>query len=120
MVRRSSSDYSYIDGYSQGRTPNDVVWGSTKAKDLVSSVRFSWDNKHQKIFFVRFLAKEGLNYKNADVTPLLRTLNLDGYEDIKNFNGDNVHDIIVEKVRRKLASTVSELDPDFLFKASLG
>ncbi|KAI1205168.1 uncharacterized protein F4807DRAFT_444212 [Annulohypoxylon truncatum] len=101
------------------RTPDSTVWRSTKARDLVSSVRFSWD-KYQKLYFVEFLETVGLGFKNADITPLLVQLNLDGYEDIDNDYGENVHDLIEEKVRRKIKNTADELGTERLKKASFG
>ncbi|KAI1140150.1 hypothetical protein F5Y05DRAFT_307963 [Hypoxylon sp. FL0543] len=101
------------------RTPDSIVWKGTKAKYLVSSVRFSWD-KFQKSIFVEFLKNEGLSFKNADIQPLLRNLNLDGYDDIENVDGENVSDLIEEKVRRKLKNTADELGEDVLKRATFG
>ncbi|KAI2466456.1 hypothetical protein F4781DRAFT_445210 [Annulohypoxylon bovei var. microspora] len=101
------------------RSPDSAVWGGTKARDLVSSVRFSWD-KYQRVCFVKFLETVGLGFKNANITPLLVQLNLDGYEDIENDCGENVHDLIEDKVRRKLKNTAGELGEEALKRASFG
>lgn len=103
----------------RARTPDSVVWGTTKARNLHSGVRFSWD-KYQKLYFVDFLETVGLGFKNADITPLLIQLNLDGYEEIENYYGANVHQIIEVKVRRKIKSMADELGEEKLKKVSFG
>lgn len=52
-----------------------------------------------------WIAVKGPNAMSADMVPLLRALDLDGYEDIDNHLGDCVHDIIIAKVRRKISNT---------------
>ncbi|KAI0179543.1 hypothetical protein GGR52DRAFT_589222 [Hypoxylon sp. FL1284] len=104
------------------RTARSVVWTAasgkkTTAEDLVSSVRFSWDS-HQKLLFEHFLRTVGLGFKNADITPLLIQLNLDGYEKISNYSGQNVHLLIMEKIRHKLKNTADEMDEEVLLQAS--
>ncbi|XDG03880.1 hypothetical protein ABKA04_003495 [Annulohypoxylon sp. FPYF3050] len=103
----------------RARTPDSIVWGTTKARNLDSGVRFSWD-KYQKLYFVDFLETVGLSFKNADITPLLVRLNLDGYEEIDNYYGANVHQIIEVKVRRKIKSMADELGEERLKKVSFG
>ncbi|KAI1441555.1 hypothetical protein F5Y02DRAFT_399140 [Annulohypoxylon stygium] len=103
----------------RARTPDSVVWGTTKARNLHSGVRFSWD-KYQKLYFVDFLETVGLGFKNADITPLLIQLNLDGYEEIENYYGANVHQLIEVKVRRKIKSMADELGEEKLKKVSFG
>ncbi|KAI1495934.1 hypothetical protein F5X99DRAFT_425340 [Biscogniauxia marginata] len=101
------------------RTANSVVWKDTRAYELTSTVRFVWD-KYQTKLFECFLKTVGLNFKNCDLTPLLVQLNLDGYEDVENSYGDNVHSIIHVKVQRKLRSMADEMDEDILMAASMG
>ncbi|KAL7623120.1 hypothetical protein AAE478_006800 [Parahypoxylon ruwenzoriense] len=101
------------------RTAGSIIWKNTKAKHLTSSVRFVWD-KSQKILFEDFLRTAGLGFKNADISPLLYELNLDGYEGVINVNGQNVHSLIEEKVRRKLRTTADGMGEDALREVSLG
>ncbi|KAI0885899.1 uncharacterized protein GGS22DRAFT_188187 [Annulohypoxylon maeteangense] len=120
MVQKSGNISSTVySKTSRVRSPDSAVWGSTKAKNLVSGVKFSWD-RYQKLYFVEFLETVGLGFKNADISPLLVQLNLDGYEDINNDHGENVYDIIEEKVRRKIKNTADELGAERLKKASFG
>ncbi|KAI0836710.1 hypothetical protein F5Y06DRAFT_273177 [Hypoxylon sp. FL0890] len=120
MVQKSLNMHSPGDSKNtRTRTPDSVVWKGTKARDLVSSVRFSWD-KYQRKIFVEFLKNEGLSFKNADIEPLLRNLNLDGYDNIENRYGENVSDLIEEKVRRKLKNTADEVGEDVLQRATFG
>ncbi|XXH04244.1 hypothetical protein Hte_010658 [Hypoxylon texense] len=106
------------------RTSDSVVWRTSKGKattagDLVSSVRFSWD-ANQTHLFRKFLMTVGLGFKNADLTPLLVGLNLDGYEKISNCYGENVHSLIMEKVSRKLRNTADAMDLKTLLETSHG
>ncbi|KAI1632364.1 hypothetical protein F4809DRAFT_645470 [Biscogniauxia mediterranea] len=105
------------------RTTDSVVWrsttGGTTAWEITSSVRFSWD-KYQTMIFHNFLRTVGLNYKNCDLIPLLVQLNLNGYENIKNRYGQNVHSIIVTKVQRKIYNTAQTIDENVLKAAILG
>ncbi|KAI1182852.1 hypothetical protein F5B17DRAFT_435212 [Nemania serpens] len=82
---------------------------STTAKSLTSSSRFSWRPEQSKIF-MDWIAAKGPNAMSADLVPLLRALDLDGYEDIENQLGECVHDIIITKVRRKISNTRGLLD----------
>ncbi|KAI1452831.1 hypothetical protein F4805DRAFT_479093 [Annulohypoxylon moriforme] len=118
MVQKSSNVSSARDPKKvRIRSPDSTVWKGTKARDLVSGVRFSWD-RYQNLYFVDFLETAGLGFKNADISPLLVQLNLDGYEDIKNDYGENVYDIIEVKVRRKIKNTADNLGVEWLKKAS--
>ncbi|KAI0012614.1 hypothetical protein F4779DRAFT_632839 [Xylariaceae sp. FL0662B] len=95
------------------RTPDSVVWKGTSARNLTTSVRFSWD-KYQNKLFENFLRNVGYNFKNSDITPLLVQLNLDGYENIKTKSGQNVHLIIEEKVQRKLRNTADKMPEEVM------
>ncbi|KAI0536066.1 hypothetical protein GGR58DRAFT_407128 [Xylaria digitata] len=77
---------------------------STTAKNLTSNIPFRWTSDQVAIFedWIYFKASCATT---ADLTPLLRALDLDGYEDIENIRGECVHDLIITKVRRKLART---------------
>ncbi|KAF2964958.1 hypothetical protein GQX73_g8614 [Xylaria multiplex] len=77
---------------------------STTAKNLTSNIPFRWTSGQVAIFedWIYFKASCATT---ADLTPLLRALDLDGYEDIENMYGECVHDLIITKVRRKLART---------------
>ncbi|KAI0551907.1 hypothetical protein F4679DRAFT_592903 [Xylaria curta] len=88
------------------RTQGSTMF-STTAKNLTSSVPFRWRADQVKIFEDWVLFK-GPNVMSADLLPLLRALDLDGYEDVKNNRGECVHDLIVVKVRRKLTKTKNE------------
>ncbi|KAK6950698.1 hypothetical protein Daesc_007223 [Daldinia eschscholtzii] len=93
------------------RTPDSLVWGTTRARELVSGVRFSWDNTQNKTF-VEFLRTFGRNYRNSDIEKLLYYLDLDGYENIHNEHGESVYRLIMEKVMRKLKSTTDKMVQD--------
>ncbi|KAI1466158.1 uncharacterized protein F4812DRAFT_98852 [Daldinia caldariorum] len=98
------------------RTPDSLVWGATRAIDLVSGVRFSWDNSQNKAF-IDFLRAFGPNYKSTNFELLLFRLDLDGYEDIRNKNGESVHRLIMEKVLRKLKSTADKMAQNGLIES---
>ncbi|KAI2625669.1 hypothetical protein GGR54DRAFT_592533 [Hypoxylon sp. NC1633] len=117
MVQKPVNAYAAGYGNTRNRTPDSMVWKDTKAKDLTSSVRFSWD-KYQKIIFENFLKTVGLSFKTAELSPLLYQLNLDGYDDINTKQGQNVHSLIMEKVRRKLKNTADGMDQEVLMRAS--
>ncbi len=90
------------------RTPNSIVWGRTKAKDLISSITFYWDKDHNEIF-EDFLYRNDLSYLHVDKAPLLRQLRLDGFEQIFNMQGENVHAMIMTKVGLKLKNTAKRI-----------
>ncbi|KAI1477479.1 hypothetical protein F4774DRAFT_411946 [Daldinia eschscholtzii] len=93
------------------RTPDSLVWGTTRARELVSGVRFSWDNTQNETF-IDFLRGFGHNYRNSDIEKLLYNLDLDGYENIYNEYGESVYRLIMEKVMRKLKSTTDKMVQD--------
>ncbi|KAI8957073.1 hypothetical protein F5Y11DRAFT_364165 [Daldinia sp. FL1419] len=99
------------------RTPDSLVWGTTKAKSLVSAVRFSW-NKSQNAVFMDFLSEFGPGYKNSNITELLYRLDLHGYDDIETDNGESVYLLIMEKVQRKLKATTNQMMADGAFELS--
>lgn len=76
-----------------------------------------WD-KYQNQLFINFLKTVGLSHRNADMTPLLVDLKLDGYENIRNSYDQSVHRLIVDKVRRKLGNTAAQFDEDWLMEIS--
>ncbi|KAI1419967.1 hypothetical protein F5Y12DRAFT_720092 [Xylaria sp. FL1777] len=77
---------------------------STTAKNLTSNIPFRW-RQGQVDIFEDWILSRGPNAATVDLVPLLRELDLDGYEDIKNKNGECVHDLIIDKVRRKISRT---------------
>ncbi|KAI1362238.1 hypothetical protein F5Y08DRAFT_355464 [Xylaria arbuscula] len=77
---------------------------STTAYNLTSNVPFRWTNSHVNVF-EEWIRLKGHSAATADLVPLLRVLDLDGYEDVKNKNGERVHDLIIVKVRRKISRT---------------
>ncbi|KAI0424654.1 hypothetical protein F5Y09DRAFT_133389 [Xylaria sp. FL1042] len=77
---------------------------STTAKNLTSDIPFRWRQGQVEIFEDWVLSR-GVNAATADLVPLLRLLDLDGYESVKNMKGECVHDLIIEKVRRKINRT---------------
>ncbi|KAI8953230.1 hypothetical protein F4801DRAFT_537909 [Xylaria longipes] len=99
------------------RTQGSTMF-STTAKNLTSSVPFRWRADQVKIFEDWILFK-GPNAMSADLLPLLRALDLDGYEDVKNHSGECVHDLIIVKVRRKLTRTKSNTDMEMEEKRAL-
>ncbi|KAI0386943.1 hypothetical protein F5Y04DRAFT_288743 [Hypomontagnella monticulosa] len=90
------------------RTADSLVWKNIKARDLESSVRFKWSADQKEIFKV-FLHTVGPSDRYADLTPLLRQLNLHGYENIQNENEENVHELIQTKVKLKLNRTARDI-----------
>jgi len=56
------------------------------------------------VFRAYILAKYP-NHKGCDLGPLLKALDLDGYEDMKTDNDESVYHLIVTKVKRKIAAT---------------
>ncbi|KAI3329543.1 hypothetical protein F4824DRAFT_481683 [Ustulina deusta] len=77
---------------------------STTAKNLTSNIPFRW-RQGQVDIFEDWIRSRGPNAATADLVPLLRALDLDGYEDVKNKDGECVHDLIITKVRRKISRT---------------
>ncbi|KAI5861167.1 hypothetical protein GGS23DRAFT_156512 [Durotheca rogersii] len=100
------------------RTPNSLVWKGVMARHLKSSTRFSWDTS-QTARFKDFLMTVGAGFKNVDTSSLLCQLNLDGYEEISNEDGESVHFIIEQKVQRKLGSVANQIGYETLEEASL-
>ncbi|KAI1749058.1 hypothetical protein F4782DRAFT_550284 [Xylaria castorea] len=88
------------------RTQGSTLF-STTARNLTSSVPFRWRSDQVKIFEDWVLFK-GPNVMSADLLPLLRALDLDGYEDVKTHRRECVHDLIIVKVRRKLTKTKND------------
>ncbi|KAI1418393.1 hypothetical protein F5Y13DRAFT_196191 [Hypoxylon sp. FL1857] len=119
MVHKAPNGPSGDSKNTRSRTPDSIVWKGTTARELVSGVRFAWD-KYQREIFIEFLKDVGLSFKNADLKPLLKNLNLDGYENIQNRHGQNVSGLIEEKVHRKLKNTADEMGEDVLRKATFG
>ncbi|TRX95881.1 hypothetical protein FHL15_003023 [Xylaria flabelliformis] len=96
------------------RTQGSTMF-STTAKNLTSGIPFRWRADQVKIFEDWVLFK-GPNVMSADLLPLLRALDLDGYEDVKNNRGECVHDLIIVKVRRKLTKTNNEMKSEIKAK----
>ncbi|KAI3320494.1 hypothetical protein HD806DRAFT_538329 [Xylariaceae sp. AK1471] len=91
---------------SEKRTPESSIFHLT-AGDLTSDRRFTWQ-PDQVTIFKNWVAFKGPNVMSADLTPLLRVLELDGYEDVLNYRGESVHRLILKKVRDKLSRTKRE------------
>ncbi|KAI0485074.1 hypothetical protein GGR56DRAFT_616740 [Xylariaceae sp. FL0804] len=99
------------------RTAASAIFG-VQAAELVSRKRFDWKADHNAIFQQWILAN-GLNCKPDDLHPLLRRLDLDGYEDVRNSSNESVHKLILDKVVRKLKSYRGKL-PVPISQASVG
>ncbi|KAK8039719.1 hypothetical protein PG993_008130 [Apiospora rasikravindrae] len=85
------------------RSLDSTLFG-TRVRYLVSSCSFRWSTS-QTVVFRAWVQEKYPNHKGCDVGPLLKALDLDGYEDMTTANGDSVYRLIVEKVRRKVANT---------------
>ncbi|KAI1317561.1 hypothetical protein F5Y16DRAFT_406606 [Xylariaceae sp. FL0255] len=85
------------------RTEASTLFGHS-AKDLVSRNRFSWNDQHV-IVFKAWIREKGANATSGDLTALLSKLDLDGYENIFNFRGENIHNIVLKKIKDKITRT---------------
>ena len=85
------------------RTTESGLWG-TPAGQVTASKRFTW-NEAQTGVFRCFIRDAYPNHKSCDLAPLLRALDLDGYNAIRNQCDESVYQFIVEKVRRKIGNT---------------
>ncbi|KAI0099398.1 hypothetical protein F4814DRAFT_453282 [Daldinia grandis] len=111
----ADSSYSGKPNVASARTPDSLVWKTTKAIDLISSVRFSW-NHNQNIIFLEFLKVVGPDYKNVDIEPLLFQLDLHGYNDIRNKYGQSIYSLIKKKVSCKLKRTANKMEANGWYK----
>jgi hypothetical protein len=85
------------------RTSNSTVFGYL-AKELTANKRAQWEDGQVDVF-KEWITAKGFNVLTTDITPLLRVLDLDGYEDVVNRDGESVHNLIVTKVRDRLLKT---------------
>ncbi|KAI0976499.1 hypothetical protein F4678DRAFT_228385 [Xylaria arbuscula] len=92
-----------LPGRKEPRTQASTMF-TTTARNLTSNIPFRWRQGQVEIF-EDWVRSRGVNAATADLVPLLRELDLDGYENVKNYNGQSVHDLILDKVRRKIART---------------
>ncbi|KAK7978350.1 hypothetical protein PG996_004394 [Apiospora saccharicola] len=94
------------------RSPDSTLFG-TRTRHLVSGTYFRWSTPQTQIFQA-FIVDKYPNHKACDLGPLLKALDLDGYEDMLTENGESVYRLIVEKVRRKLSNTEKPMKSDGL------
>ncbi|KAK8134743.1 hypothetical protein PG984_006755 [Apiospora sp. TS-2023a] len=99
------------------RTPDSTLFG-TRARHLVSGTYFRWSTPQTEVFKA-FIMDKYPNHKACDLGPLLRALNLDGFEDMRTENGESVYRLIVEKVRRKISNTEKPMKSDGLLTQSV-
>jgi hypothetical protein len=93
-------------------TQQSFVWGTTRAKDLRSGTVFRWTSDHND-HFKKFIRNNDTNSRTtADMEPLLAQLNLNGFQDVKTDNGDDVESIIIKKVKDKLYRTEKAMRDD--------
>jgi len=85
------------------RTANSTVFGYL-ARELTANKRAQWEDGQVDVF-KEWITVKGFNVMTTDITPLLRVLDLDGYEDVVNRDGESVHNLIVTKVRDRLLKT---------------
>ncbi|KAI1658067.1 hypothetical protein F4813DRAFT_395815 [Daldinia decipiens] len=116
--RYANISYSGKTDVASTRTPSSLVWETTKAIELVSSLRFSWDNYQNRIF-IEFLKAVGPDFKDVDIEPLLFQLDLHGYNDIRNKYGESVYHLIKAKAMRKLKRTADKMEIDGLFEPDI-
>ncbi|KAI1275309.1 hypothetical protein F5Y07DRAFT_400536 [Xylaria sp. FL0933] len=84
------------------RTQDSMVFG-VAARDLRSSFpRFNWNRMHEYAFYTHITTHIEVDTMYNDMGLLLRWLNLDGYEDVVNDIGENVHKLIIKKVKEKI------------------
>lgn len=76
-------------------------------KELTSDRPFRWRPAQVQVF-KDWIAYKGANATSADLVPLLRVLELDGYEGLRNYEDEDVYPIILKKVRDKLMKTRRE------------
>ncbi|KAI0503093.1 hypothetical protein F5B22DRAFT_630582 [Xylaria bambusicola] len=102
-VSQETSRIFHLPPRKEKRAKASTIFG-TSAWNLTSSVPFRWTKHHNDIFTDWIRLKGPSAAATADLVPLLRELELDGYEDINNFRGECVHDLIIVKVRREIAN----------------
>ncbi|KAK8107086.1 uncharacterized protein PG998_009099 [Apiospora kogelbergensis] len=85
------------------RTLNSSLFG-TRAGEMVSAYKFIWSKEQTKLFEA-FIRDNYPNHLVSNLSPLLKSLDLDGYEDIRTEQGENLHELIVRKVIYKIHAT---------------
>lgn len=111
-IKTEADGLSTVSQPTSYRTPDSTLFG-TRARHLVSGTVFRWSPPQTNVFKA-FVMEKYPNYRNCDLGPLLKSLNLDGYENMRTDNGESVYRIIVEKVRRKLSTAEKPMKADGL------
>ncbi|KAI0424090.1 hypothetical protein F5Y09DRAFT_353850 [Xylaria sp. FL1042] len=87
------------------RTPDSLIFG-VEAKDVTSRTpRFNFLPSAQIDIITHVREHWAFHTRFDDLDQLLVRLDLHGYENITNAQGQCVHDIIMKKVKAKITST---------------
>lgn len=101
MYDSSSTTSSYPSPPTRRRNQGAILFG-TPASKLVSGTRAAW-NAGQVTIFREWIGEKGpAKSVSCDLGPLLARLDLDGYAGVTNLHGEDVQDLLLEKVKRKL------------------
>ncbi|KAI0803941.1 hypothetical protein GGR55DRAFT_682080 [Xylaria sp. FL0064] len=84
------------------RTQDSLIFGAAARNVHSSSPRFQWDSRHEYAFHQHIATHIEVETMYHNMGLLLGWLNLDGYEAVVNDRGENVHKIIVKKVKEKI------------------
>lgn len=74
------------------------------ARDIRSYFQIQWGRVQDDIFLDHIMNHLDAENRYDDMDQLLQRLNCDGFENVTNDQGENVHQIIVKKVRAKIAA----------------
>ncbi|KAI0813845.1 hypothetical protein GGR55DRAFT_676774 [Xylaria sp. FL0064] len=86
------------------RTPDSRIFG-VRARDVTSRVpRFNFLPSAQVAIMDHVRNRQAPGTQYDDINELLVRLDLNGFENITNVEGKNVHDIIVRTVKSKIRS----------------
>lgn len=111
-IKTEAEELSEVSQPPSHRSPDSTLFG-TRACYLVSGTVFRWSPPQTEVFKA-FIRERYPNHKTCDLGPLLKALDLDGYESMRTETGESVYRIVVEKVRRKISNTEKPMSADGL------
>ncbi|KAI0421127.1 hypothetical protein F5X98DRAFT_371141 [Xylaria grammica] len=85
------------------RTQNSLIFG-TPAKDVTSTLpRFIYSKQQENAIIDHVTSHLDTEFKFDNLDLLLEKLDLHGYEDVRNSRFENLNDLIVKKIKSKIA-----------------
>ncbi|KAI0432507.1 hypothetical protein F5Y09DRAFT_353421 [Xylaria sp. FL1042] len=84
------------------RTQDSLIFGVPARHVRSIAPRFRWDAQQDSVIKEHVVNHMDFESMYCDLNLLLPRLGLDGYEAMENDYGENIHDIIVKKVKEKI------------------